>query len=172
MYLAVTSLLGDKLLPSDTASRSVTPAELALLTARPETRTLFICIVMAVTGLVQGFVNGWSTSALTLIGGAVAAIVGMMVLGRVAMRSERPKGGALKGVVGIVPYAFGCYLIFYRGVWGGRLLLESFTIGRLAATIAFVYLGYRLVYWTWQLSEIAEARRSGRLVLAEAQATI
>jgi len=39
---------------------------LALQTARPKTRIVFICVAIALTGVVQGFWHGWNTRALAL----------------------------------------------------------------------------------------------------------
>jgi hypothetical protein len=79
----------------------------------------------------------------------------------------RSWAGAGSALAGFAPFLFGCYLLFFRGAWNGRLLLVDFSVGALFASAAFVYLGYRLVYWTWRLTEIGEAVRAGRLVISD-----
>lgn len=68
--------------------------------------------------------------------------------------------------MGFAPFLFGCYLLMYRGVWNSRVLLSDFSLSVLVASVVFVYFGYRLVYWTWQLTEIGEALRSERLIVS------
>jgi hypothetical protein len=148
--------------------RVVTPEEFALLTARPETRILFICIAALVAGVVQGFREGWMPHAFALIGGAIAGVLGMLVFGKSLSRRDRSWTTARSALTGFAPFLFGCYLLFVRGFWNGRTLISGFSLSRVVPVIAFVYFGYRLVYWTWQLAEIGEALRSGRLVVSEA----
>jgi hypothetical protein len=60
------------------------------------------------------------------------------------------------------PISVRMFLVFVRGVWNARVLVGTPAIGAIIAVAAFIYLGYRMVYWTWKLSEIGEAIRSGR----------
>ena len=45
-------------------------------------------------------------------------------------------------------------------------LFSDFSFGLLIASAAFILGGYLIVYWTHQLSEVGEAIRTGRLVVA------
>jgi hypothetical protein len=153
--------------PQASAPRNVSKEEFALLIARPETRIIFISLTMFITGLVQGFRRGWNPGPLVLVGGAVLAVVGTLLFGGTLMRQERSFAAAGSALAGFGPYLFGTYLALYRGLWNGRLVFTNFSLASLAAAVAFLYFGYRLVYWTWQLTEIGEALRSGRLRVAD-----
>lgn len=150
------------------STKSLTDTELALMMARPETRMLFICIAVGATGIVQGFRSGWTTGALVLLVGSVLSVIGMMAFARTVVRPEVSMTASLSAMGGFAPFLFGCYLVFLRGFWNGRLLFSHFSVTHLIATLVFIYLGYRIVYWCWQLSEIAEAIRTGRLVVRDA----
>ena len=142
--------------------RHISLSEFALMTARPETRIIAICIASAITGVVLGVRQGWTTPATSLLVGAVLSVWGMLALARAIMTSN---GASALG--GLIPYTFGCYLLFFRGIWNGRALLTEFSFSALLAALAFIFIGYRLVFWTWQLSEIADAIRTGKLVVGK-----
>lgn len=148
------------------APRILSNIEFTLLKSRPVTRILFICVPFAITGIVQGFWHGWDFNALALIAGALFAVLGAMMYDGAIGAPKGPAWIPGQAVLGFFPYLFGCYLVFIRGMWNGRDTLVDFSIGRLFATIAFVYLGYRIVHWTHVLSEIGESLRTGKLVLS------
>lgn len=55
-----------------------------------------------------------------------------------------------------VPYLFGCYLVFYRGLWRIKELFTHFSIDGLAARIIFVLLGWYMLYTFWLLTELVK----------------
>lgn len=141
--------------------------EFALLVARPEMRLFFICVTMTVVGLIRGFRDHWPTSSLTMAIGGVFAVAGMLALGRSLLRATGPGPGGFLAIGGFLTYAYGLYLFGYEGVWAARRLVGDFSAPGLIAALAFAYFGYRVVYWIWRMSEIAEARRTGRIVLSD-----
>ena len=155
-------------MPTNDAStpRILSAEQFGLLTARLEGRIVLISGTMFFTGLVQGLRHSWNAQALLLLVGAVLAVLGMGLYGG-SLRSKKPSWTAFgSGLGGFAPYLFGCYLVFIRGMWNARHLLQAFTIGSLLASAAFIYLGYRLVYWTGRLSEIGEGLRTGQIVIS------
>jgi hypothetical protein len=68
-------------------------------------------------------------------------------------------------LTGFVPYAFGCYLVFYRGFWGLRELFVRFTIAGLLACILFVVLGYQVVNGMYLLNELVEKASKKEIIL-------
>ena len=147
------------------APRTLSAQEFALLTARPETRILSISIVTILIGIVQGLGTSWPISSLAVIGGGVLAILGVLLFGRTLSDTSRSIQGALSALAGFVPYVYGLYLLVYEGLWGVRALFQHFSVLGLTTCLAFVYFGYRIVHWTWRLSEIAEGRRTGKILV-------
>lgn len=59
-------------------------------------------------------------------------------------------------LAGFVPFAFGCYLVFYKGFWGLRDLFVRFSVGRLVARLMFIVLGYQVVNGFYRVTEFVE----------------
>ena len=132
---------------------------------RPFNGIVLISLAMLGTGIVQGVRGGFTSPAALLLAGSLASIVAAFCYsGALAIHADSGRASSLS-LVGLLPYAFGCYLLFYRGLWTGRTLLEDFSFGTLLGCLLFVYFGYRLVYWTWLFTELGEALRSHRLVV-------
>lgn len=105
-------------------------------------------------------------SSLALAAGGVVAIAGVFAFGSTLSTTSRSLRGAVAGLAGFIPYLYGLYLFAYEGLWSAAEL-SQFTLSALAASLFFIYFGYRIIYWTWQLSEIAGAVQSGRVILSE-----
>lgn len=148
------------------APRVVTPVDLAGLIAQPQARMSNIAALFFLVGAVQGFRSGWADGAVPLMVGAVASVVGALVYGRQLMvGGDNPFASMFAALSGLVPYGFGCYLVFYRGFWDSRVLFHEFSVARLLASLAFIYVGYRLVVWCAQLTDLGASIRSGKLVV-------
>lgn len=147
------------------APRTLSGEQFALLTAKPETRILFCSIVTIALGTVRGFRNGWPASAIVLTAGGMLAIVGMVRFGKALSTAAGSREHAFSGFAGMLPYVYGVYLVGYEGLWSIRGLVQHFSLVQLVPSVLFVYFGYRVVYWTWQLTEIAEGLRTGRIVV-------
>lgn len=149
----------DKQIVSSSTPRTISQQEFALLTARPETRVAFMSILMGVIGAVGGYRNSWDIPSVLLMVGATASFGGMLVFGRSIVSQKR---GATV-LAGLLPYLFGCYVTLAKGIYPAFTMTRDFSLTRVFAVVAFTYVGYRTVYWTWQLSEIAAAISKGRL---------
>jgi hypothetical protein len=68
-------------------------------------------------------------------------------------------------LAGFIPYAFGCYLIFYKGLWGLKDLFAKFSIARLFARVMFAILGYWLVYSFYLVTEFVESAAKKEIIL-------
>jgi len=152
----------EKVIAADQVPRTISTQELALLAARPETRIAFFSLAMVVTGAVQGFRNSWDSQSVQLIIGALASIGGMLSFGRSVVR---PQSGGAAAMGGLFPYLFGCYVTFVRGLYPMLSIFGDFSWTRVLTAVVFAFVGYRIVFWTWQLSEIASALTKGRLVV-------
>lgn len=148
------------------APRVITAMDLAALVGRPQARVTNFAVVFFITGVVQGFRSGWENGALPLMAGSVASIFGIVAYGRLLMLGEeRSFANMFSALSGLLPYLFGCYLVFYRGFWSCRVLFQDFSLYRLLASLAFIYFGYRVVFWCHQLSALGDALRSGNVVV-------
>ena len=151
----------------------MTVEQFALYAGRSETRIAFALLILLAIGVYIGFRDGWGGRAAVLILSSVVAFGGMWVFGRQlylyarTRQAERSVTEAIKAVGGFAPYVFGVYLTFFEGLWEARALLHSFSITYLLSRLVFIYLGYKLVKWTYQLSEIANQLRSGRLLIVD-----
>lgn len=148
------------------APRVVTAQELAGLVGRPQTRMSNIAMLLFVVGAVQGFRWGWAEGAVPLMVGSVASVFASIVYGRqLVMGGSNAFANMFAALAGLVPYVFGCYLVFYRGFWGSRVLFHEFSAARLLASLAFIYLGFRLLVWGAQLTQLGTALRNGKMVV-------
>ena len=144
--------------------RTLSSEEFARLIGRPTTRVLFICIICIIIGMVRGLQQDWPTPSLVLGAGGVLTILGTFLFAQSLSGTSRSIRGALSVLAGFVPYLFGLYLFAYEGVGGLWASFQPFSLLRLLMPLVFAYFGYRLIYWTWQLSEIAELRRTGAII--------
>lgn len=159
---------------SKNTPKTMTTEQFALYTARPQTRIAFVCVILLATGIYLGFRDGWATRALIFGLSSVAALGGMWILGGQLMhhartgRAERSVSNAIGALTGFAPYLFGVYLFFYEGLWGLVAPVSSgFSITHVLGRLIFIYLGYKLVKWTYQMSEIGDQLSSGNLVIVD-----
>lgn len=68
-------------------------------------------------------------------------------------------------LAGFIPYAFGCYLVFYRGFWGLKNLFARFTVGGLLVCVLFIVLGYQVVNGMYLLTELVHKTAKKEVVL-------
>jgi len=70
---------------------------------------------------------------------------------------------AVAALLLFVPFVFGCYLIFYEGLWRLRLLESGFSFGLVFATIVYTVGGFAVVKATYNISEFGRSISSGRV---------
>lgn len=118
---------------------------LSRLTIRPTGRIAMIALVVLAVGVAQGVGYGWSNTVMILVGGSAGTIGGLF-----------GSRGSIWGAV--LPYLFGAYLVLVEGAWGvWQLFVADFSWPQLLASAGFLYLGYRMVYWAYVLTELHTA---------------
>jgi hypothetical protein len=140
--------------------------EFALFAARRYTPIILISLAFLAAGILQGVRSGWSSPAKLLAYGGVASIIGTFLYARSLMLPGRSFRKAIYGAGGFLPHMFSLYLCLYRGLWESHRLLDDFSIDHVAAIAAFLYLGYRLAWWTLQMTEVGVALQAGNIVIS------
>lgn len=120
--------------------------------------------VLFLAAVVQMFRHGVSTRYLVLAAGAVVGsvlLVAYAAVTRANLDSPVPRSwlAMLMTVGGLVPYAFGCYLVFYEGFWSLTTLRNGFSLGVAALSVAFIIGGYWVVASTHRISEFAKFQK-------------
>lgn len=141
--------------------RAVSAADLALLAARPELRTYGACLLVAVVATVVGASQGWLGTSVQLYLAAVLAAAGMFQAARALYaRAARQQGGA-GFLYAALPYLSGVYLALVKGLWG--LVRSGGHLGAILLALLLLYLGYRIVRRTYELTALERAISEGRL---------
>lgn len=86
--------------------------------------------------------HSWDALILTL--GPLATWAGVMLYRstRFAARTERSWSLSFRVLSGFLPWAFMCYLFFYKGLWGLISLWGDFSVRSLAGSLLFAWLGF------------------------------
>ena len=87
---------------------------------------------------------------------------GLLVFGNHEKRSWRL---TFLTLAGFIPFAFGCYLVFYKGFWGFRDVFAGFSVGRLLARMMFIVLGYQVVNGFYLVTEFVKKVTTKEVVL-------
>lgn len=140
-------------------------AELDMLVARLITRAMMVLLLVFLFGVVQLFRHGNRADYLILVVGSVLS--GLALFGYGFLTSKGPKSWARSLVAfgGLIPYLFGCYLVFYRGLWSLTALLNGFSWTLLVKPLGFVVLGYVVVVGIYRISEFVRKVDEGAIVL-------
>jgi hypothetical protein len=78
-------------------------------------------------------------------------------------KTEKSWLSAMIAFGGFIPYLFGCYLFFYRGIRRLADLAEGFAFLTVVKAICFILLGYIVVSGLYRLTEIVRMSKEGRL---------
>jgi len=151
--------------------------ELDLFLAELSTTGFIAALIVAIVAAVLMFQEGISTRTAILLGGALLSPLALF--GYVALIIRKADTGSVKPGIGpmllvlggLVPYAFGCYLVFYEGLWGFVRLLDAFTFGSLLAATFYVIAGYLIVVAIYRVSEFSRALDEGRIAVKKIVAT-
>lgn len=125
---------------------------------------LFAVFVFAVVKLVShGLVGDY---LLLLVGSlfSAAGLVGYLFL-IFAKRGQKSILLSLVAFSGFVPYAFGAYLVLYRGLWSLRELLVIFSFATIVKAGCFVLAGYAIVSGIHQVTEFVAGVNRGQVVI-------
>ena len=68
---------------------------------------------------------------------------------------------------GYLPYLFGCYLVFYEGLWRLRTLVSEFSVVTVLLSFLFVVGGYMVVNGTYLASEFGRKVDNGLIVIQD-----
>ena len=145
--------------------------ELDLFLAELSTKGFIASLLVAVVAVILMFQEGISARPAFLLGGALLspiAIFGYVWLMIRKADSGGPKPGIgpmLFAAGGFAPYAFGCYLVFYEGLWGFVRLFDAFTFGSLLARAFYLVAGYAIVLAIYRVSEFGRALDEGRIAV-------
>lgn len=80
---------------------------------------------------------------------------------------EKSWGNTIRALAMLIPYLLGCYTCFYLGLFSLFQLLSGFSPWLLLKGLFFAYIGQRMVYWLWMITEVSAGIRNGRLELTE-----
>jgi hypothetical protein len=121
-------------------------------------------IVLFIASVVVALRGGADQRHLLLAVGALlsaAAIFAYAVLVSTKLKGHVGRGSSPMVLTfsALIPYAFGCYLFFYEGLWRLSNLLHGFSARVVIYSLLFTIGGYWLVAATHRLSETAKFGR-------------
>lgn len=122
------------------------------------TKTIIPLFLVLIFAIVQTIRIGFSASdnSILLIGSllSVVSVFGYTMAGYVYGASGRKSYIAmLLALSGFVPWAFGSYLVFYRGVWSLRELQNGFDLMIIVLSVFFILVGYFIVSNFYKITE-------------------
>jgi hypothetical protein len=91
--------------------------------------------------------------------GSVLSLVGLFAFTSGIIGRPRQPWRFFGAVGGMLGYIFALYLFGVLGIYRLYTLHETFSVLKLIAGIAWVLLGYRLLYKVWVLSELGVANK-------------
>jgi drug/metabolite transporter (DMT)-like permease len=121
-------------------------------------------IVLLIGSVILAFRGGADQRHLLLGVGALlsaAAIFAYAVIVSTKLKGHQARGFGpmLVTLSALIPYAFGCYLFFYEGLWRLTNLRHGFSARVVIYSFLFTIGGYWLVSATHRLSETAKFAR-------------
>jgi len=161
----------------DSVHENATPSvihfgkELDLFLANLSAKGYIASVLVAIFAAILIFQDGASTCTTLLLSGAL--ISPLALFGYIALIINNAyAGGQMKGVGpmllaagGSIPYVFGCYLVFYEGLYGSVRLISNFTFGPLLASAFYLVTGYAIVVSIYRVTKFARALDEGRIVV-------
>jgi len=132
-----------------------------------------VLVVLFLTTLLQIIRHGGSTRHWVLLVGSVLAglfLLAFVLIAIDAGRKGRGIGPMLAALGCFVPYLFGCYLVFYEGLWRLRTLVAQFSILTIIFSLLFMVGGYLVVNGTYRMSEFGRRVDEGRIVIEDGKA--
>jgi hypothetical protein len=116
-------------------------------------------LILTVATIVQMFRRGAISHYWMLLGGSIAAGLFMFGFGLLVITDAGTKRRGVTPAVlafgGIVPYVFGCFLVFYEGFWRLIKLFGAFSLWGLVVSILFIIGGFVVVNGMYRLSSFA-----------------
>ena len=151
--------------------------ELDRFLAELSTKGFIAALIVAIVATVLMFQDGISMRTAILLGGALLSLLALF--GYVTLMNRKADTDSVKpGIApmlvalgGFVPYAFGCYLVLYEGLWGFVRLRDAFAFGSIIAATFYVIAGYLIVVAIYRVSEFGRALDEGRMAVKKNVAT-
>lgn len=101
--------------------------------------------------------------------GAILSVVAMIAYGLlIAIDKGRKQKGWSKSLIaigGFIPYSFGCYLVFYEGLYKLRFLLHGFSFRTIIVACIFIVVGYTIVQGIYHISEFGRQVDEGKIIV-------
>ena len=143
--------------------------QISKLIARLTTKAILAAFFIIILSVVQIFRNGFTTRYLYLIFSAILSVAAMLAFGLlIAVDKGRKQKGwhqFLISMGGFIPYLFGCYLVFYEGLYRLRFLLHGFSFRIIIVACLFIILGYAIVKGTYNISGFGRQVDEGKIIV-------
>ena len=131
-------------------------AEKQLLAAKPITPAVVALLYGAYKFFDLGFaIQHYLYTYVPVFGAVVSSICIVLYLDA---GSERSIKNMIMGLSGFVPYVFSLYVMGFLGAFSLWGLLSNFTIGTLVFGIVWIFIGYRMLYTFWVITEITRSK--------------
>ena len=125
----------------------------------PGAMFLVVLVIWTVIRMIWKEVDDRRT--LVVIGSLVSLMLFFIVPIVMKVKTIHSVVKAVAALLLFVPYVFGCYLVFYEGLWRLRLLESGFSFGLVFATIVYTVGGFGVVKATYNISEFGRSISSG-----------
>lgn len=137
--------------------------------ARLTTKAILAASLIVILSVVQIFRNGVTPRYLFLILSAILSVAAMIAYGLLIAvdkgRKQKSWSKSLISIGGFIPYLFGCYLVFYEGVYRLRFLLHGFSFRIIIVVCLFIILGYAIVKGIYHISEFGRQVDEGKIIV-------
>lgn len=80
-------------------------------------------------------------------------------------RKQKSWSKSLIPIGGMIPYLFGCYLVFYEGLYRLRFLFQGFSFRIIIVACLFIILGYAMVEGIYHISEFGRQVDEGKIIV-------
>lgn len=129
--------------------------------------SLFIVLFFSLFKIFRGGIVG--NDYIVLLIGSILSITSLLSFGlQIIIDAGNKKRGLIPMLIGIssfIPYLFGCYLFFYRGLWYLTRLRTGFSIIVVLKSFVFILIGYSVVNGIYRLSELSRQVDEGAILL-------
>lgn len=107
---------------------------------------------------IQAIRGGGTSYLILLLADLISAVTlfafAMLILLKAGVKAERSWVLWIISLGGYVPYFFGCYLVFYKGLWRLRTLLQGFSIMIILKAVVYLIIGYVIVDGIYKISAL------------------
>ncbi len=144
--------------------------EFNLFLAGLMTKGFMAALLVGIVAAVLMFKDGVDMRTAILLGGAVLSPLALFGYGKLILRNAQI--GRKRGIIpmlialgGLIPYNFGCFLVFYEGFYGIVSIFNTFTFGALLSIVFYVIAGYSIIVAIYRVTEFGRAVDDGRIMI-------